>query len=364
MPISNPNEIEAASSYLDISHAINGFVDSPAGPVARIATTLALKDKLHDWSARWSIQRNHLRVPTGIYAVGNPSGSSPVLVTANYKLTFDKLRIELGGMNLWILVIDTKGINVWCSAGKGTFSASEIMNKIKQTKLAQIVSHRQLILPQLAAPGVAAHSISKAAGFKVVYGPIKAQDIPAFIANGSYAAPAMRRVTFDFAERIVLTPVELLMASKFIPIVFIMFFIINMINNGGQSFSQMLTAVGFNTLPYLIAILIGCVMVPVMLPVIPFRSFAAKGALAGIIWSLIVIQLGDVFMFGRSWTLMSANSLLLTALISFLALNFTGSTPYTSFSGTQKETLKAVPMQMIASLIGLVLLVIGRFALI
>lgn len=364
MPISTPNETEAASGCLDLSHAVNGFVDSPAGPVKRIATALTAKDILHDWSARWSIQRNHLRIPTGIYAVGNPGESSPVLVTANYKLTFDKLRTELGGMNLWILVIDTNGINVWCSAGKGTFSASEIVNKIRQTRLAQIVSHRQLILPQLAAPGVAAHTISKAVGFKVVYGPIKAQDIPAFIASGYRAAPAMRRVTFDLTERIVLTPVELLMAFKFIPITVIIFLLINLINNGGQSLRQVLTVTGFNSLPYIIAILIGCVIVPVMLPVIPFRPFAAKGALAGIIWSLIVIYFGDIFMYSRAWTLMLANALFLTSLISFLALNFTGSTPYTSFSGTQKETLKAVPMQMIASLIGLALLIIGRFAMI
>jgi len=362
MPISCPDEKETAL-YLDISHAINGFVDSPAGPIARIATTLAVKDILHDWKARWSIQRNHFRIPTGIYAVGNPGESSPVLVTANYKLTFDKLRIELGTMNLWILVIETKGVNVWCSAGKGTFSAPEVINKIRQTGLAKIVSHRQLILPQLAAPGVAAHTIRKAAGFKVVYGPIKAQDIPAFIANGCKAAPAMRKVTFDLAERIVLTPVELLMASKFIPIIVIMFFLINLINNGGLSFSQMLKVAGFNSLPYLIAILIGCVIVPVMLPVIPFKSFAAKGTLAGMIWSLIVIRFGDVFMYSSSWQIMLANSLLLTSLISFLALNFTGSTPYTSFSGTQKETLQAVPILIIASLIGIALLVIGRFAL-
>jgi thiamine transporter ThiT len=362
MSISCPDEKGAAANYLDISHAVIGYVDSPIGPVARIATALSVKDILHDWKARWSVRRSHFRIPTGIYAVGNPGESSPVLVTANYKLTFDKLRIELGLMDLWILVIDTKGVNVWCSAGKGTFSAPEIISKIRQTGLAKIVSHRQLILPQLAAPGVSAQAVSKAAGFKVVYGPIKAKDIPAFIANGCNATPAMRRVTFDLSERIVLTPVELLMTSKYIPIAVLMFFLINLINNGGLSLNQVLKVAGFNSLPYLIAIVIGCFIVPVMLPVLPFRSFAAKGTVAGIIWSLIVMRLGDVFMFSSSLSIILANSLLLTAIVAFLALNFTGSTPFTSFSGTQKETLRAVPIIMIASVIGLVLLVIGRFA--
>jgi hypothetical protein len=362
MSIKCADEKEVASYCLDISHAENGFVDSPVGPLARIATTLSVKDIWHDWKARWSIKRNNFRIPTGIYAVGNPGESSPVLVTANYKLTFDKLRVELGAMDLWILVIDTKGVNVWCAAGKGTFSAPEIINKIRRTGLGKIVSHRQLILPQLAAPGVAAHALTKATGFKVVYGPIKSQDIPAFIANGYKATPAMRRVTFDLWERIVLTPVELLMTSKYFPILVIMFFLINLIKNGGLSLTQVLTVTGFNSLAYLIAILIGCFIVPVMLPVIPFRSFAAKGALAGIIWSLTVIILGDYFMFSSSLIIVLANSLLLTAIISFLALNFTGSTPYTSFSGTQKETLKAVPIQLIAALTGIVLLIVGRFA--
>lgn len=362
MPASVPDEKEAGF-YLDIAHAINGSVNSPAGPVARVRTALTVKDKLHDWKARWSIRRDHLRIPTGIYAIGSPDEHSPVLVTANYKLTFDKLRTELGSMDLWILVIETKGVNVWCSAGKGTFSAPEIINKIRQTGLARIVSHRQLILPQLAAPGVAAYTISKAAGFKVVYGPIKAKDIPAFIANGYKATPAMRKVTFDFAERIVLTPVELLMAVKFIPVIAILFFLINLINNTGLSFVHLLKTAGLNSIPYLIAILTGCVIVPAMLPVLPFRSFAAKGAVAGVIWSLLAVQFGDLFMYSQSWPIMLANSLLLTALISFLALNFTGSTPYTSFSGTQKETLKAVPIQITASLLGITLLVISRFAL-
>lgn len=362
MPISNRDETEAASSYVDISHAIIGTVASPAGPVSRIATTLTFKDTLHDWHARWSILRDHFRIPTGIYAIGNPDQSSPVLVTANYKLTFDKLRAELGALSLWVLVIDTKGVNVWCSAGKGTFCASEIVNRIRSTGLERIVSHRQLILPQLAAPGVAAHTISKAAGFKVVYGPIKARDIPAFIANGYHAAPAMRRVTFDLAERIILTPVELLMAAKFIPIIFILFFLINLINSGGPAWSHLLKIAGFNSLPYVMAIVIGCFLVPVMLPVLPFRSFAAKGALAGIIWSLIVIWQSDFFMYSSHWTIMAGNSLILTSVISLLALNFTGSTPYTSFSGTQKETLQAVPVQIIASIIGLALIIISRFA--
>jgi len=60
-------------------------------------------------------------ISPGLYAVGNPTKESDVFVSANYKLSFDVLRRELKGFNAWILVLDTKGINVWCAAGKGTF---------------------------------------------------------------------------------------------------------------------------------------------------------------------------------------------------------------------------------------------------
>lgn len=355
-------EFEEDISFLDISHVITGFIDSPAGSIARIATTLTAKDYWYDCKARWSIKRNHFRIPTGLYAVGNPDENSPVLVSANYKLTFDKLRIELSGMGLWLLVIDTKGVNVWCSAGKGTFSASEIIYQIKAAGLEKVVAHKRLILPQLAAPGVAAHAVTKSTGFKVLYGPIRAKDIPEYIANGYKATADMRKISFTISERIVLTPVELIMGLKYIPIAFIMLLIINMLNKHGTGLGQVVKAAGFNSLAYLIAIIIGAVLVPLMLPLLPFRAFVLKGAAAGIIWSGLVIWLADVFMFRSQLTAMLGNSLLLTALISFLALNFTGSTPYTSFSGTEKETLTAVPILLIASLAGIVLLIISCFA--
>lgn len=330
------------------------------GPIARISTALGGKDIWHDSKARWSSKRNNFRIATGIYAVGNPDKLSPVLVTANYKLTFDKLRKELHGLDLWLLVVDTRGINVWCSAGKGTFSAEEIINKIRQTGLNRIVSHRQLILPQLAASGVAAHTVTRATGFKVVYGPIYAKDIPSFLNHGCKATAEMRKVTFTLAERITLTPIELIMGLRFVPLIFILFGLINLVNNS-LSWGQLLKVSAFNTIPYAAAIIIGTFLVPVLLPLLPFRSFALKGALAGVIWSLIVIGWGEVFMFSSSLMVRLANLLLITAIVSFLALNFTGSTPYTSFSGTQKETLKAVPVIITAALAGLILLLVGRF---
>ena len=115
------------------------------------------------------------KVDPGLYALGKPDDKAPVVVTANYKMTFDRLREALTGQDLWILVLDTKGINVWCAAGKGTFGTKELIERIESSGLADIVSHRDLILPQLAGPGVSAHVVKKSSGFKVIYGPIRAR---------------------------------------------------------------------------------------------------------------------------------------------------------------------------------------------
>lgn len=329
----------------------------------QIDTRMQMIDYWHELRARLSIKRDVLAISPGIYAIGDPNQQSPVLVTANYKLTFDKLRIELTGLDVWLLVIDTKGVNVWCSAGKGTFSAQEIINRIRRTSLEKIVSHRHLILPQLSASGVAARFVTKYTGFKIIFGPIRAADIKQFMDDGCKANAEMRRVTFDLSERAVLTPVELVMASKHIPIIIFMLALINFINHTSHVSGYLLEVILYNSLAYVAALMVGTVLTPLMLPVLPFRSFALKGAIAGILYSILVIYGHDFFRFSSQLTVILGNSLLLTALISFLTLNFTGSTPYTSFTGTQNETLQAVPIQLIASLLGIILLVVSRFTI-
>jgi hypothetical protein len=135
-------------------------IHTPKGIVPVISTNLHFKDILGSWKVRWGIGRMNYKINPGLYAIGKPNHSSPVLVSANYKLTFDSVRKELSDLDCWILILDTKGINVWCAAGKGTFGTEEIINRISKTKLSEIVSHRKLTMPQLGAPGVSAHEVT------------------------------------------------------------------------------------------------------------------------------------------------------------------------------------------------------------
>lgn len=145
---------------------IVGNLDTPADPVPQVATKLGWRDYLGTLRVRCNILRMVYTVEPGLYAVGLPTPDSPVFVSSNYKLSFDSLRKELAGIDGWILVLDTKGINVWCASGKGTFGTDEIVQRVETSGLAKVVSHRTLIVPQLGAPDVAAHEVKKRSAFR------------------------------------------------------------------------------------------------------------------------------------------------------------------------------------------------------
>jgi hypothetical protein len=351
--------ISTEVKYRNIEHLVEDNLELPVGKIKKISTSLTKKDILGGALIRLNINRNNYAIEPGLYAIGNPDENSPVIVSANYKFTFDKLRSELVNLNIWLLIIDTKGINVWCAAGKGTFGTQEILKRMRQTKLDTVVKNKTLILPQLGAPGVSAHTITKYTGFKVVYGPVAAVDIKEFFENGCETTPDMRKVKFNILDRAVLTPVETIQKIKYFPIVVLLFLLINFISMSNQSFLEIFNSSMINSIPYLIAILIGTVIIPIFLPIIPFNSFALKGVVVGLIWSVITIYFSSTFLYADSLMIMVSNTLLLTSITTYLGLNFTGSSTYTSFSGVLKETIWAMPIMIIASAIGVVLMIVS-----
>jgi len=297
-------------------------------------------------------------VPPGLYAVGNPDADSPVLVSANYKMSFDVLRRELSGQDLWILVLDTKGINVWCSAGKGTFGAEELVGRIAQTKLPDVVKHRTLILPQLSATGVAAHEVQKLSGFKVVYGPIRASDIPAFLASGLKASAEMRRVRFGLLDRLVLVPIELVGVIKPMLLLIAVLFGVNLAVAGSAPSVGLLHKTLIDFVPFAGAVLTGIVAVPVLLPYLPGRAFAWKGWLMGLAWTAAYAWLASSV---HRWGLTLAYILILPAIASFLAMNFTGSSPHTSHSGVAREVKCSLPLIKVSAGLGVLLWAVRLF---
>jgi len=311
--------------------------------VKTVSTTLSWSDYLGAWKARWGIGRMDYTVEPGLYAVGKPDNESPVLVSANYKLTFDTLRKNLVGLDCWLLILDTKGINVWCAAGKGTFGTDELINRIETSELSKYVSHKKLILPQLGATGVNANEVKQLSGYDVKYGTVRAEDIKAYIDAGYKATKEMRTVKFDMWDRIVLTPMELVPALKIsLPIMGVM-----LLSN--KFIKKPFDKTDFAA--YAGAILSGSVVTPALLPYIPGKAFALKGWIAGLCCAAGIIGLTNKGK-KKNPLLTAGHLLLFPALSSFLAMNFTGSSTYTSPSGVNKEMKKALPFIVGAAAIG------------
>jgi len=315
-----------------------------------VSTSLSFKDVFGALKVRFCIGRMDYRVEPGLYAVGKPNNDSPVLVSANYKLTFDTLRKNLVDMDCWLLILDTKGVNVWCAAGKGTFGTSELVHRIEAAQLSAIVTHRNLILPQLGASGVSAHEVTRRTGFSVTFGPVRASDIKAFIASGCKATKEMRIVEFTLWDRFVLTPVELVEAAKKSLLIFGLLFLINLI--AVRPFDA------YDLAAYAGAVVVGTVIVPVLLPFIPGKAFAWKGWILGLCWTVFVLWLFGWYTVDY-WLIAAGYLLLLPAISAYLALNFTGCSTFTSPSGVLKEMKIALPPIIGASIIGVVLTLIA-----
>jgi hypothetical protein len=338
---------------------VEEFVQTPAGPVPRVKTALQWPDYAGTIRARLGIHRNQYKIAPGLYCVGSPDSQAPVLVTANYKLTFDHLRKALTSINAWILVLDTRGINVWCAAGKDFFSTEEVVRRVNLSEVKKVVTHNRLILPQLAATGVAAHDVKKQSGFKVIYGPVRSKDLPKFLTSGFKSKPSMRKVTFNTIDRVILAPVELAHLPKPSLWVLLAAFLLSGIGSHVFSFSAAWLRGIMLTVAYAAGILAGAVVTPALLPWIPGRSFALKGAIIGVLSAA-----GIVALYRSDLKLLGALALILwtTAVSSYLAMNFTGSTPFTSPSGVEKEMRKAIPLQAVALLVAIVAWVASAFA--
>lgn len=314
-------------------------------------------DYLGSLKVRFSIGRNKYQVKPGLYKLGNPNKESEVLVTSNYKLSFDIVRKSLHGIDAWILVLQTFGINVWCAAGKGTFGTDELITQINESDLKKHVSHKRIIVPQLGAPGVSGYKVKAATGFGVKFGPVRAEDIKEYLANGLSKNETMRKVQFNFKDRLILAPVEIAGSLRYLFYAIVIILLLSGISSNGYTLSSIWTEGIPATLFLLTAYLSGAFFTPILLPWIPFRHFSGKGLLMGLtLFGFVAFMIYPNFSIKYiiGWLLVSG------AISSYLGMNFTGASTYTSLSGVIKEMRIFVPLQIAFSLVGLVLIVLSQ----
>lgn len=307
-----------------------------ASVMMQTTSRLTSGDRWDHLLARLGVDRMGHRVRPGLYRLGYPCQTSPVIVTANYTLSFDAVRLALGGIDSFLLVLDTHGVNVWCAAGKGTFGTDELVHRIEATGLAGVVDHRVLVLPQLGAPGVSAPEVARRSGFRVEWGPVRADDLPAFLATHT-ATSGMRQVRFPLRDRLVLIPVDvrsilLMMAA-------------------GAAVLWLLAGPG-TARDLVVAMLAGTALFPVLLPYLPTRDFTTRGYLLGVLVmvpsALLDLQQGGGWLVeaGR----VAVDLTVFPAITAYLALLFTGATPFTSRTGVRREIFRYIrPLAGIAA---------------
>jgi ubiquinone/menaquinone biosynthesis C-methylase UbiE len=201
--------------------------------VPRLRHRTTLRSLLVDlWAVFFRILPPYPKVEPGLYRIGEPDRRSPVLVTGNFDLTVRRVVRALDGkVDCWLLVADSGGINVWCAAGGGHFTADKVIAAVRASGVERLVDHHALILPQLCANGVDGWRIRREVGWGVHWGPVRATDIPAYLAAGRQKTDAMRWVTFPLKDRLemvfvtlgfygllILIPVALLWRHMFWPV--------------------------------------------------------------------------------------------------------------------------------------------------
>jgi NAD-dependent dihydropyrimidine dehydrogenase PreA subunit len=156
--------------------------------------------------ARDALQTGFRLVPwptePGLRALGNPGPLSPVLVTCNFDLTVRRVARAMRGVDAWLVVAPSSGINVWCAASGGHLSTHQVVTALKTSGVSQRVQHRRAILPQLAATGIIAREVERRSRWQVKFGPVYARDIPRYLSQHEKKSEDMRHVRFGILERL------------------------------------------------------------------------------------------------------------------------------------------------------------------
>lgn len=345
-------ENEAHISDQSIQHALDGAVEINNKIIPRLSSDLTAVDRTGTLKMRLGINRSDYKVPTGVYAIGTPVQGATMFVTCNYKLTVDYVRQSLAGQSCFLLVLDTKGINVWCAAGKGTFSSRELIYQLHKHQVKKVLGVRKVYLPQLGASMMEPHLVRKYTGVSVAYGPVRCEDLPEFIHNGFQATKQMRTVTFSLKERLVLAPLETILYAKYVVYTLVVCLMLSLLMTmKGQPFAIEYTVQG--CFYGVMALMLGSIIFPMLLPKLPFKYFSHNGYLLSTV-VLIPLMLNPIF--PSMWLNIIFAGWLIT-MIGYITFNFTGSTTFTSQSGVEIEAKQYKRFVKGMSMIGVVLIV-------
>ena len=170
----------------------------------------------------------------------------------------------------------------------------------------------------------------------------------------------MRRVTFNLFERAAVIPVELSMATKKATAVAVAFFLLAGVAWPG-GLNANLVQHGVVALAFVIlSVLVGAVFTPLILPWLPPRAFAAKGLILGLGLSVLLGSLWQPTTLALVLEIVGL-ALMASTAASFMAMNFTGASTFTSLSGVKREMRLYVPVQLLLIVVGFAIWLGSRF---
>lgn len=351
------NKEERSITEKYIKDIIINTVDIDGLKVPVLSREMKQKDKMGTAMVRCGINRYTYEVPTGLYLLGELESAKDVIVTCNYRLTIDVLRSSIKSKGVFILVLDTFGINVWCAAGKSTFASKELIYQVVKSDIKKKLKIRRVILPQLGASSMEPHIIRKMSGVSVVYGPVRAEDIDSFLENSYNCDETMRTVTFPLVERLKLTPLEFIQSIKFILISIVGFLAYSLLFTSSK---DMAFVTMYNSASILMLSLIGTIAFPAAVSILPFKSFSLNNILlsAPVIIGFSLYEVSN----NINPTIYISIALILIRLMyaAFIGFRFTGTTTFTSFSGAKQEGKEIVKYSKVVSVLSVVLLFVSK----
>nr|HID58894.1 acetyl-CoA decarbonylase/synthase complex subunit gamma [Desulfobacterales bacterium] len=123
-----------------------------------------------------------MTVTAGIYEVGTPDETSPVLVTTNFSLTYFIVSGEIEGSRVpsWLLIMDTEGLSVMTAWAAGKFVGDAVGAFVKKCGISDKVEHKNIIIPGYAA-SISGDLEEELPDWKVLIGPREAAYIPKYL---------------------------------------------------------------------------------------------------------------------------------------------------------------------------------------
>ncbi len=275
-------------------------------------------------------------VEPGLYYTGDRyDHDSPLLVTANYHLTVFLLVRRLRRENVRLLVVNTDSINVWCAAGKGTFSNDAIFQQLNRYEqhLPKDDGRLKLILPKLCLAGVDLPALREA-GCDATIGPIYGKDLPAYLSTEPCKDRDTDRVLFGLQSRLFTMPPGLLQTLKYGVTLLLALWLVQQIWPFALPVAGVLGLTVVLTIAY-----------PVCFPYLPGKWFAVKGLSLAIVVSTALCALAAGGLVSRGNLITAVLFTLASGM--FFGQSYSGNSAVSNVTSVRKETARLLPVYVL-----------------